>query len=208
MGDAFTLLLVIGCGVLGGLARARIEKPERDRDRQKEQKDSKSEHALSGVVTAVIVVGLLSQNSFSGAVDKLTESSYLVDEFKSLVFVAAVAMAAGLLGQTWVYRVAEGLLIAQDPKLQVLRDEIEQRIAQESRSTREELTILRAKTAVRDGSFETAIRLLEPILSGSDVPARARVLAEIKKDEHLSKLHKDDRFRELMATIATDRKGL
>lgn len=202
MGDAFTLLLVIGCGVLGGLAGARIEKPERDRDRQKA---SKSDHALSGVVTAVIVVGLLSQNSFSGAVDKLTESSYLVDEFKSLVFVAAVAMAAGLLGQTWAYRVAERLLIAQDPQLQVLRDEIEGRIAQESRSNREQLTILRAKTAVRDGSFETAIRLLEPILSGSDVPAR--VLAEIEEDEHLATLHNNDRFRELMAS-ATARKGL
>ena len=179
MWNTLTLLLVIGCGALGGLAQALVGQPGQS---SLGQLGSRSRRAFIGGLTAALVVGLLSQSAVLDAVKTLFAPTDTPDVFQSLLLVASVALAAGFLGQTLLYRVAELLLKELSPQFKA----IEKNAAMERKIINVDSTILRASIAVREGYLEVGIRLLEPILSDSDVPvpflARAHgVIANAKK---------------------------
>ena len=185
---ASTLLLVIGCGAVGGLAQALIGQSRTG------QIGSRSGRAVIGAVTAVIVVGLLSQSAFLEAVNRLFQPADTAEVFQALLLVASVALAAGFAGQTLLKRVADSLLkqlgMQTDQKIAAAEErsamQTEEKIAMERRLRGTESTIIRAVTSVRDADLRFAIQLLEPVLRDPRLPesfiARAHgIIANAKK---------------------------
>ena len=181
------LLFVLVCGASGGLVQALTGQPGRS---STEVMGSRSEHAVIGAITALIVVGLLSQSAFSEAVKKLFPPTDTAEMFQALVLVASVALAAGFAGQRLLKRVSDSLLqqfsIRTDKKIAAA----EEKIAIERKIRDLDSTILRAGTKVRDGDSGLAIQMLEPIVSDSKAPdlflARAHgIIANAKKQTGL-----------------------
>lgn len=173
------LLLVIGCGAVGGLAQALIGQSGQARTAQS---GSRSGRAFIGGVTAMLVVGLLSQSAFSEAVGTLLVPTNKIDVFESLVLVVSVALAAGFAGQTLLNRISGQLLQALGPHFDAMNLQFDK----ERKIRNVDSTILRAAIAVREGYLEVAIHMLEPILTDAEVPvpflARAHgVIANAKK---------------------------
>lgn len=198
---ALIILLVIGCGVVGGLAQALVGQPGQS---SHGQLGSRSERAFIGGVTAVVAVGVLSQVALLDHVKKLFSPTDTADVFQSLVLVASVAVVAGFLGQTLLYRLAERVLSGFNLRL----EDVEEQVAMERKAMEQErkameakvalnrkirdvdYTITRASIAVGEGHLEVGIQLLKPILSDSEVPqsflARAHgVIANAKKKSGL-----------------------
>lgn len=139
---------------------------------------SRSGRTFIGGLTAVLVVGLLSQSAVLDAVKTLFAPTDTPDVFQSLLLVASVALAAGFLGQTLLNRVANLLLKELSPQFEAMEKKGKIRDV--------DFTIIAAAIAVRDGDFEDAIQLLQPILRDSEVPepflARAHgIIANAKK---------------------------
>ena len=167
---ALVFLLVIGCGVLGGLAQSLIGQP---RQSSLGQMGSRSRRAFIGGVTAVLVVGALSQIAVLDAVNKLFQSpssdgpANSADQFQSLLLVASVSLAAGFWGQTLLYRVTGRLLSGFDLRLK----ETEENVAMERKIREVDQAIVSAITLVREGHWKIGIDSLKHILSDSKVPA-------------------------------------
>lgn len=170
MWNALALLLVIGCGALGSLAQTLTGQSGQS---SLGQMGSRSGRAFIGGITAVVVVGVLSQSAFSDAVKKLFPFTDTADAFQALILVASVALVAGCAGQTLLNRVAQQLLSGLIPRFEAM----EKRVAMEGKIRDVDTKILGAVIAVRDGRFEDAIRVLQPILSDSEVPAPFRARA-------------------------------
>ena len=187
---ALIILLVIGCGVVGGLAQALVGQPGQS---SHGQLGSRAERAFIGGVTAVVAVGVLSQVALLDHVKKLFAPTDTPDVFQSLVLVASVAVVAGFLGQTLLYRLAERLLSGFNLRLEEVEEQVamerktmEAKIALDRKIRDVDYRISRASTAVGEGHLEVGIQLLEPILSDSEVPqsflARVHgVIANAKK---------------------------
>lgn len=180
---AGTVLLVIGCGAVGGLAQALTGQSVQPRIGQI---GSRSGRAFIGSITAMLVVGLLSQSAFLEAVKKLFQPADTADVFQALMLVASVALAAGFVGQTLLSRVSGQLLKAFGPQFEAVSLQFDKKVAMERKIRNVDSMIVRAAIIVREGHFEVAIQLLEPILSDSEVPvpflARAHgVIANAKK---------------------------
>ena len=193
---ALTLLLVIGCGALGGFVKSFAGQPGQPRTGQK---GARSRWAFIGGLMAVAVVGLLSQSAFSESVKKLFQPTVTDDVFQPLILVASVALVAGLAGQTLLNSLFRSLL----KERQKMRDQFEESVTMKRKIRNAEFTTYRAAIAVREGHFEVGIQLLEAILKDTDVPewllARAHgVIANAKKkigllDEavnHVDKAHR------------------
>ena len=99
------LAFVIGCGALGGWVQGFVRRPDQSSG---EQIGTWKRIAIGGV-TAVIVVGILSQSAFSDAIEVLHQWEEGAGRFEALVLVAAVALGAGLAGQTFLRRVVEAI---------------------------------------------------------------------------------------------------
>ena len=158
------LLLVSGCGAIGGLAQTLTGQPGQSRSGQL---GSRSGRAFIGGVTAMLVVGFLSQSTFSEAVGTLLDPTGTIDVFQALVLVVSVALAAGFAGQTLLNRVSGQLLQALGPQFEAMNLQFDK----ERKIRNVDSTILRAAIAVREGHLEVAIQLLEPVLADAEVPA-------------------------------------
>ena len=163
---ACIFLLVIGCGALGGLAQALIGQPGQS---SLGQMGSRSTRAFIGGVTAVLVVGALSQIAVLDAVNELFKVAEAADKFQSLLLIVSVSLAAGFWGQTLLYRVTERLLSGFDLRLK----ETEEKVAMERKIREVDRAISSAVSDVREGYRKRGIESLRPILSDSEVPARS-----------------------------------
>lgn len=157
---------------LGGLAQALIGQPGQS---SLGQMGSRSTRAFIGGVTAVLVVGALSQIAVLDAVNELfkaaeaAEAAEAADKFQSLLLIVSVSLAAGFWGQTLLYRVTERLLSGFNLRLK----ETEEKVALERKIHEVDRAISSAVSDVREGYRKRSIELLKPILSDSEVPARS-----------------------------------
>ena len=163
------IFVVVFCGALGGLSQSLIGRLPGAEPEQPWR--VWLTRVFIGAVTAVVAVGFFLQSDFSEAIGKLFQpTSQPADEFRALMLLASVSLAAGFTGHALLRRMSSQLL-KLDTEIKALGGQVK---------------ISDAAIAVRDNDPERAIELLTSILDSADVSkldrARAHgIMANAKK---------------------------